>query len=195
MTGCWVNHFADWSRPAGVPAWAVASTLEVLRYAAMPFGQVLVPVAVVGAVRLGSRDGTLLTALAASRGLALVAAIVGKYPTAGPACACSPPRPSCSRGPGGTVMLGLAPPPIATRPGRPGHPPGIADRPDCVPARGPLAAGRLPGGGRLRPFAVQRWRPDRVRPLGGDLPTPAAGKIACASPMRSRIGSRPASGC
>jgi hypothetical protein len=83
MTGCWVNHFADWSRPAGVPVWAVASTLEVLRYALMPFGQVLAVVAVVGAVRLGRRDGALLTVLLAPLGLALVAAIAGKYPYGG----------------------------------------------------------------------------------------------------------------
>src|SRR5215471_13103395 len=42
MTDCWVGHLADWSHPAGVPVWAIASTTEVLRYALMPFGQVLV---------------------------------------------------------------------------------------------------------------------------------------------------------
>ena len=83
MAGCWVNHFADWSHPVGVPVWAVASTLEVLRYALMPFGQVLAPVAVAGAVRLGRRDPTLLTALLAALGLAFVAALPGKYPYGG----------------------------------------------------------------------------------------------------------------
>jgi hypothetical protein len=83
MAGCWVNHFADWSRPAGVPVWAVASTLEVLRYALVPFGQVLAPVAVVGAVRLGRLDPTLLTALLAPLGLAFVAALLGRYPYGG----------------------------------------------------------------------------------------------------------------
>jgi len=83
MTGCWVNHFADWSHPAYVPVWAVASTTEVLRYALMPFGQLLLPVAVVGAVRFGRRDGALLTLLLAPLGLAFVAALVGKYPYGG----------------------------------------------------------------------------------------------------------------
>jgi hypothetical protein len=83
MTGCWVHHFADWSRPATVPVWAAVSTTEVLRYALMPFGQVLLPVALVGAIRLGRRDGRLLTVLLAPLGLALVAALVGKYPYGG----------------------------------------------------------------------------------------------------------------
>lgn len=83
MTGCWVGHFANWAHPAGVPLWAAASTTEVLRYVLMPFGQVLVPVAVAGAVRLGRRDGGLLTLLLAPLGLALVAALIGKYPYGG----------------------------------------------------------------------------------------------------------------
>ena len=83
MTGCWVHHFADWSRPAHVPVWAFVSTLEVLRYALMPLGQVLAPVAVVGAIRLGRRDGRLLILLLAPLGLALVAALIGKYPYGG----------------------------------------------------------------------------------------------------------------
>jgi hypothetical protein len=83
MTGCWVGHLADWSHPAGVPVWAVAATTEVLRYGLMPFGQVLVPVAVVGAVRLGRRDGALLTLSIAPLGLALVASLVDKYPYGG----------------------------------------------------------------------------------------------------------------
>jgi hypothetical protein len=83
MTGCWVHHFADWSRPANVPIWIVVSTSEVLRYALMPFGQALIPVAMVGAVRLVRRDGRLLTVLLAPLGLALAAALVGKYPYGG----------------------------------------------------------------------------------------------------------------
>jgi hypothetical protein len=83
MTGCWAHHFADWSRPATVPMWAVVSTTEVLRYALMPVGQVLMPVAVVGAIRLGRRDRRLLALLLAQLGLSLVAALVGKYPYGG----------------------------------------------------------------------------------------------------------------
>lgn len=83
MKGSWVGHFADWSQPAGVPIWAVASTTEVLRYALMPLGQVLVPVVVVGVVRIVRRDVALLTVLIAPLGLALVAALLGKYPYGG----------------------------------------------------------------------------------------------------------------
>jgi hypothetical protein len=83
MTGCWMNQFADWTRPAGVPVWTAISTLEVLRYALVPLGQVLAPIAVVGAIRLGRRDGRLLTLLLAPLGLALVAALIGKYPYGG----------------------------------------------------------------------------------------------------------------
>ena len=83
MTGCWVHHFADWSRPASVPVWAFVSTLEVLRYALLPLGQILAPVVVVGAVRLGRRDGRILMLLLAPLGLALVAALIGKYPYGG----------------------------------------------------------------------------------------------------------------
>ena len=83
MTGCWVNHFADWSRPGIVPLWAFLSTLEVLRYALMPLGQVLAAVVVVGAIRLGRRDWQLLTLFLTPLGLALVAALAGKYPYGG----------------------------------------------------------------------------------------------------------------
>jgi hypothetical protein len=83
MTGCWVNQFADWSHPAKVPLWAAASTAEVLRYALMPLGQVLLPVAIVGAVRVGRRDGRLLSVLLTPLALSFVAALLGKYPYGG----------------------------------------------------------------------------------------------------------------
>jgi hypothetical protein len=83
MAGCWVDHFADWTRPAHLPVWATAATAEVVRYALMPLGQILLPVAVVGAVRLGRRDGRLLTFLAAPLALSFVAALLGKYPYGG----------------------------------------------------------------------------------------------------------------
>lgn len=83
MTGCWVNHFADWSRPTGVPVWASVSTFEVLRYAVMPAGQVLFPVVIVGAVRISRRDAGLLTVLLFPLALALLAALMGKYPYGG----------------------------------------------------------------------------------------------------------------
>jgi hypothetical protein len=83
MTGSWVGHFADWSHPAGVPVWATVSTIEVLRYALMPLGQVLAAVAIVGAVRTARRDTALLTVLLTPLGLALLAALLGKYPYGG----------------------------------------------------------------------------------------------------------------
>jgi hypothetical protein len=83
MTGSWVGHFADWSHPVGVPVWAAVSTMEVLRYALMPLGQVLVPVAIIGVVRIARRDPALLTVLLAPLGLALLAALLGKYPYGG----------------------------------------------------------------------------------------------------------------
>jgi hypothetical protein len=83
MTGCWVNQFADWTRPAHVPIWAAASTAEVLRYALMPLGQSLLPVAIVGSVRIGRRDGRLLTLLLAPLALSFIAALMAKYPYGG----------------------------------------------------------------------------------------------------------------
>ncbi|HEX3152133.1 MAG TPA: hypothetical protein VHR66_28935 [Gemmataceae bacterium] len=83
MTDCWVNQFADWSQPGFVPIWGIASTAEVLRYALMPLGQLLTPIAIAGAIRIGKRDRRLLTVLLVPLTLSLVAALLGKYPYGG----------------------------------------------------------------------------------------------------------------
>jgi len=49
----------------------------------MPFGQVLLPLAIVGAVRFGKRDGRLLTVLLMPLALSLMASLMGKYPYGG----------------------------------------------------------------------------------------------------------------
>jgi hypothetical protein len=53
------------------------------RYALLPLGQVLVPLAVVAAIRIGRTDGRLLTVLLAPAGLTLLAGLLGKYPYGG----------------------------------------------------------------------------------------------------------------
>jgi hypothetical protein len=63
--------------------WVVLGTLGVLRYAVRPLGNLLAPLAIVGAIRLGRVDGRLLVLLLAPLGLALVAALMVKYPYGG----------------------------------------------------------------------------------------------------------------
>jgi hypothetical protein len=83
LSDYWVAQLADWNRPLKVPVWAVAATLEVDRYALLPLGQALAPLAIVGAIRMGRTDGRLLTVLLAPAGLTLLAALLGKYPYGG----------------------------------------------------------------------------------------------------------------
>lgn len=83
LSDYWVNQLADWSRPLRVPAWAATATLEVDRYALMPIGQMLLPLALVGMVRMARTDGRLLTVLLAPAGLTLLAALFGRYPFGG----------------------------------------------------------------------------------------------------------------
>jgi hypothetical protein len=83
LSDYWVAQLANWDRPLRVPVWAVSATLEVDRYALMPLGQVLLPVALVGAIRMARIDGRLLTVLLAPAGLTLLAALVGRYPFGG----------------------------------------------------------------------------------------------------------------
>src|SRR5688500_11796105 len=45
----WWQNFPDWSRPASVPVWVVVGTLGVLRYAVRPLGNLLAPLAIIGA--------------------------------------------------------------------------------------------------------------------------------------------------
>jgi hypothetical protein len=84
MESCWVAHFPDWSRPWSVPVWAAAGTFEVARYCLIPVGQVAGLFAIVGAVAHGRRgNGRLVVALVTPVGLALVAALLHKYPYGG----------------------------------------------------------------------------------------------------------------
>jgi hypothetical protein len=83
LTDYWVAQLADWHRPLRVPVWAVGATLEVDRYALMPLGQLLVPLALVGMVRMARADGRLLTVLLAPAGLTLLAALLRRYPYGG----------------------------------------------------------------------------------------------------------------
>ena len=48
LSDYWVAQLADWHHPLRVPVWAVAATLEVDRYALLPLGQLLLPLALVG---------------------------------------------------------------------------------------------------------------------------------------------------
>lgn len=83
LSDYWVAQLADWHHPQRVPVWAVAATLEVDRYALMPLGQLLLPLALIGAIRMGRADGRLLTVLLAPAGLTLLAALLGRYPYGG----------------------------------------------------------------------------------------------------------------
>lgn len=83
LSDYWVAQLADWNHPLRVPVWAVGATLDVDRYALLPWGHALVPLALVGAIRMGRTDGRLLTVLLAPAGLTLVASLLGKYPFGG----------------------------------------------------------------------------------------------------------------
>jgi hypothetical protein len=83
LSDYWVAQLADWHHPQRVPVWVVGSTMEVDRYALLPFGQFLALFAVIGAIQLGRRDGRLLTVLLAPALLTLIAALLGKYPFGG----------------------------------------------------------------------------------------------------------------
>ena len=84
MLSCWVSHFPDWSRPWKFPFWTLFSTMEVVRYNLMPFGQAATAFVVVGAwvtVRRGRASLAVLTLL--PLGLAWVASCAGAYPYGG----------------------------------------------------------------------------------------------------------------
>ncbi len=84
MESCWTDHFPDWSRPGSVPVWAAAGTFEVARYCLIPVGQVAGLFAVAGMVVLWRRGhAPLAVVLTAPVGLALVAALLHKYPYGG----------------------------------------------------------------------------------------------------------------
>jgi hypothetical protein len=83
---CWqgMRQFPDWRHPAGVPFWMLGSTLDLVGYVCKPVGQLLAPLAVVGAIvmrRRGARDELLLFLV--PLGLALVASCFEAYPYGG----------------------------------------------------------------------------------------------------------------
>lgn len=82
MNACWGGAFADWSQPVGVPLWVVEQTLEVLRYAFQPAGQVMVLLAALGIIgwlrSANTREQALLLGVPIL--LALTAAMMGQYP-------------------------------------------------------------------------------------------------------------------
>ncbi len=85
MDGCWTSHFPDWSRPWTVPGWSVMQTLEVARYCLYPAGQLLAPLAAIGAWAIGRRSGgkELLAVILLPLVLALIASFLHKYPYGG----------------------------------------------------------------------------------------------------------------
>jgi hypothetical protein len=86
MEACWERQFADWSRPWAVPVWAFMSTFEVARYCLLPVGQPMLVFAAIGAavVRRTRTDGqSLVATLLIPIGLALLAALLHKYPYGG----------------------------------------------------------------------------------------------------------------
>src|SRR5207245_11768534 len=84
MEQCCSGQFPDWSRPASVPVWSFASTLEVFRYCFAPAGYLLVGFAAVGIWQLWrqGRGDFLLLALA-PLALNLIAALAHGYPYGG----------------------------------------------------------------------------------------------------------------
>src|SRR5437879_2379608 len=84
MTQCWLDLFAPWDRPWKMPIWAVASTLEIFRYACPPAGQPLTLLGVAGIVWFARRgQWALLALLLTPIQLAFLAACAGAYPYGG----------------------------------------------------------------------------------------------------------------
>ena len=86
MDSCWSRMLPDWSHPWKIPLWSLASTFEVARYSLAPFGQPMALLAVVGAVsvcRNQTAGASAVTTLLMPLALALLAALLGKYPYGG----------------------------------------------------------------------------------------------------------------
>src|SRR5438876_1139382 len=49
MVNCWLGQFPHWDKPWTVPAWALFSTLDMVRYCFEPTGHVLALIAFLGA--------------------------------------------------------------------------------------------------------------------------------------------------
>lgn len=84
MEQCWTGQFPDWGRPASVPLWSIASTLEVFRYCFAPAGYLLIGFAAFGVLRLWRQGrGDFLILAVAPLGLNLIAAFAHGYPFGG----------------------------------------------------------------------------------------------------------------
>jgi hypothetical protein len=85
MFRCWADNFPDWQAGWSVPLLMVQRLSEVCRYACEPVGNVLAPLAIVGAVALWRAGrGRLVAAATLPGALAVVAWLLGQYPL-GPA--------------------------------------------------------------------------------------------------------------
>jgi hypothetical protein len=84
MSRCWEDHFPHWQRFWTVPAWTLASSLDVVRYCHEPAGHALALVGVAGGIRLW-RSGrrTWVVLLGVPAGLALLASYLHAYPWGG----------------------------------------------------------------------------------------------------------------
>ncbi|HEV3142510.1 MAG TPA: glycosyltransferase family 39 protein [Gemmataceae bacterium] len=84
MEECWTLHFPDWSRPWLFPAWTAMSTAEVFRYCFLPFGSVLLPFAILGAISIWrSEQRAWLILFIGPLAFAWLAACVHGYPYGG----------------------------------------------------------------------------------------------------------------
>jgi hypothetical protein len=79
----WANAFPEWSRPWSVPGWIVFSTFDVFRYCCKPLGQLLAPLAAIGAALTWRRQRALVILLALPPALALAASLLHRYPYGG----------------------------------------------------------------------------------------------------------------
>ncbi|HUY93498.1 MAG TPA: hypothetical protein VMV10_32525 [Pirellulales bacterium] len=86
IVDCWqdMQQFADWRHPASVPGWMIRSQWELIGYVIDPFGEFLLPLAIVGAVAFWRRKMFAeLNLLAVPIALAFGAACFGAYPYGG----------------------------------------------------------------------------------------------------------------
>ena len=81
MESCWIGHFPNWQRPWMIPIWLIGNTFEVVRYCWKPFGQMLLPLAIVGGFSLHRKKlHLLLIVLALPILLTVVASLLQAYP-------------------------------------------------------------------------------------------------------------------
>ncbi len=84
MESCWTNHFPDWSRPWMFPIWSLFSSLDLLRYNLIPFGQLLAGLFIVGSViSWKKREFAWLAVLLVPGILVFFASCMNKYPYGG----------------------------------------------------------------------------------------------------------------